>query len=47
MSEVDLALFAKNKNVAAIDFLRSLGYAQQFMGWSIEELVQKGWVRLI
>jgi hypothetical protein len=47
MSEEDLALFAKNKNVVAIDFMRSLGYAQQFIEWSIDELVSKGWVKLI
>ena len=47
ISNEDLALFAKNDNVVAIDFLRSIGYAQQFMQYSIEDLVKLGWVKLI
>ena len=47
VSNEDLALFAKNDNVAGIDFLRSRGYAQQFMQYSIDDLVKLGWVKLI
>lgn len=43
----EFLLYQKNTAVAAIDFLRSLGYAQPFMGYSIDDLVKLGWVKLI
>ena len=30
-----------------VDFLRSKGYAVPFMGYSVEDLVSFGWVRLV
>lgn len=30
-----------------VDFLRSKGYAVPFMGYSVEDLVEMGWVRLV
>lgn len=45
--DYDLDIIAKNKGVASIDSLRSLGYAQPFMNYSIEDLVKLGWVKLI
>jgi hypothetical protein len=47
ISYEDLVLFSKNLNVVAADFLRSIGYAQQFMHYSIDDLVKLGWVKLI
>jgi len=32
--------------LAAYDFLRSKGYALPFMGVSVEELVERGWIKL-
>lgn len=47
ISEDDLSIIDKNKGVVNIDILRSLGYAQPFMQYSIEDLVKLGWVKLI
>jgi hypothetical protein len=30
----------------AIDYLRSRGYALPFMGWSVEQMVEAGWIKL-
>lgn len=35
-----------HKSILVIDFLRSRGYALPFMGLSVEELVNRGWVKL-
>ena len=33
-------------NVHAIDYLRSKGYAVSFMGYSVSDLVELGWVKI-
>lgn len=34
-------------NLHAVDYLRSKGYAIPFMEYSVEELVNLGWMRLV
>lgn len=34
-------------NYTEVDYLRSRGYALPWMGLSVEELVQAGWIRLV
>ena len=34
-------------NLHAVDYLRSKGYAIPFMEYSVDELVNLGWVRLV
>lgn len=33
--------------IAIVDFLRSKGYAIQFMGLSVEQMVEAGWIKLV
>jgi len=34
-------------NYETVDYLRSKGYALPFMGLSVEEMVQAGWIKLV
>jgi hypothetical protein len=32
--------------LSAYDFLRSKGYALPFMGWSVEQMIEAGWIKI-
>lgn len=39
--------YQKQDAIEVIDYLRSKGYAISFMNYSVEDLINKGWVKLI
>ena len=46
-SEKESETVLYNSNAKAVDYLRSKGYALPFMEYSVEDLVELGWVRLV
>lgn len=46
-NESDGSLYERNSNMAhAIDYLRSKGYTLPWMGLTVEEMVEAGWIKL-
>jgi len=45
--EVDGASVRGYNSLHVIDYLRSIGIAIPFMGISVEEMIKKGWIKLI